>query len=225
ADALTPPQARPGPLGLRARGHDGVRRQRPGPARPSRREPALDRGGCRHGALAGYSSGRSSRRGRGRKGRRGGRLHRPRPWGRRRRGAAVRAERRSRGATRRGGDPGIRGQRRPGAAAARLSAAAGRCELRGRAWSGIADISGVEVSTDDGESWSDAEVERDGLGRWAWRAWRLEWDARPGEFVLCSRARDAAGNVQPLEPSWNVGGYANNAVQRVGVPVTGARPH
>ncbi|TML18694.1 MAG: sulfite oxidase [Actinobacteria bacterium] len=99
--------------------------------------------------------------------------------------------------------------------------AAGRCELRGRAWSGIADISGVEVSTDDGESWSDAEVERDGLGRWAWRAWRLEWDARPGEFVLCSRARDAAGNVQPLEPSWNVGGYANNAVQRVAVTVTG----
>jgi len=99
--------------------------------------------------------------------------------------------------------------------------AAGRCELRGRAWSGIADISGVEVATDDGESWSDAEVERDGLGRWAWRAWRLEWDARPGEFVLCSRARDAAGNVQPLEPSWNVGGYANNAVQRVAVTVTG----
>jgi len=99
--------------------------------------------------------------------------------------------------------------------------AAGRCELRGRAWSGIADISGVEVSTDDGESWSDAEVERDGLGSWAWRAWRLEWDARPGEFVLCSRARDAAGNVQPLEPSWNVGGYANNAVQRVAVTVTG----
>ncbi len=99
--------------------------------------------------------------------------------------------------------------------------AAGRCELRGRAWSGIADVSGVEVSTDDGESWSDAEVERDGLGRWAWRAWRLEWDARPGEFVLCSRARDAAGNVQPLEPSWNVGGYANNAVQRVAVTVTG----
>jgi hypothetical protein len=28
-----------------------------------------------------------------------------------------------------------------------------------------------------------------------------------------------AGNVQPLEPVWNVGGYANNAVQRVPVTV------
>jgi sulfane dehydrogenase subunit SoxC len=98
---------------------------------------------------------------------------------------------------------------------------AGTCELRGRAWSGVAEIAGVDVSTDGGETWADAEVERDGLGRWAWRSWRFGWDARPGEFVLCSRARDAAGNVQPLEPSWNAGGYANNAVQRVPVTVTG----
>jgi hypothetical protein len=37
--------------------------------------------------------------------------------------------------------------------------------------------------------------------------------------VLACRARDAAGNIQPLEPVWNVGGYANNAVQRVRVTV------
>jgi hypothetical protein len=37
--------------------------------------------------------------------------------------------------------------------------------------------------------------------------------------VLCCRARDEAGNEQPLEPPWNVGGYANNAVQRVDVEV------
>ena len=99
---------------------------------------------------------------------------------------------------------------------------AGTCELRGRAWSGLADIAGVDVSTDGGKSWADAVVERNGgLGRWAWRGWRFDWDAQPGEHVLCCRARDAAGNVQPLEPSWNTGGYANNAVQRVPVTVTG----
>ena len=96
----------------------------------------------------------------------------------------------------------------------------GKCELVGRAWSGVADIAGVEVSTDGGATWGDAEVERNGLGRWAWRAWRFTWDARPGEHELCSRARDAAGNVQPLEPAWNTGGYGNNAVQRVAVTVT-----
>jgi hypothetical protein len=45
------------------------------------------------------------------------------------------------------------------------------------------------------------------------------WDSKPGEHELCCRARDAAGNEQPLEPSWNVGGYKNNAVQRVAVMV------
>jgi hypothetical protein len=40
-----------------------------------------------------------------------------------------------------------------------------------------------------------------------------------GEHVLCCRAEDGAGNVQPLEPRWNPGGYANNAVHRVPVTV------
>jgi len=97
---------------------------------------------------------------------------------------------------------------------------AGTCVLQGRAWSGEGEISGIEVSTDGGESWVEAELEPDSLGQWAWRRWRFVWDAKPGEFELCCRARDAAGNSQPLEPQWNLGGYANNAVQRVAVTVT-----
>ncbi len=97
---------------------------------------------------------------------------------------------------------------------------AGRCELEGRAWSGEAAIAGVEVSTDGGETWGEAELVSDSLGRWAWRTWRFVWNAAPGDYELCCRARDEAGNTQPLEPQWNVGGYANNAVQRVAVTVT-----
>ena len=41
----------------------------------------------------------------------------------------------------------------------------------------------------------------------------------PGDHVLCCRARDEAGNAQPDEADWNVGGYANNGVQRVAVRV------
>jgi hypothetical protein len=37
--------------------------------------------------------------------------------------------------------------------------------------------------------------------------------------VLACRARDEAGNAQASEPRWNVGGYANNEVQRVVVIV------
>jgi DMSO/TMAO reductase YedYZ molybdopterin-dependent catalytic subunit len=97
---------------------------------------------------------------------------------------------------------------------------AGHSRLSGRAWSGLAQIAGVDVSVDGGESWYQAELGRDDLGRWAWRSWTFDWDASPGEYLLCSRTRDTAGNEQPLDPAWNVGGYANNAPQRVAVTVT-----
>ncbi|MGZ4333212.1 MAG: sulfite oxidase [Gaiellaceae bacterium] len=96
---------------------------------------------------------------------------------------------------------------------------AGVVALEGRAWSGYGAIEEVDVSDDDGASWSPARVEAQELGRWAWQRWRFDWHATPGRRVLACRARDAAGNIQPLEPEWNVGGYANNAVQRVPVVV------
>ncbi len=99
------------------------------------------------------------------------------------------------------------------------SVAAGECVLEGRAWSGLAPIARVEVSTDAGSTWAEAELDPPG-GRWAWRGWRYRWSAQPGEHVLCSRARDEAGNEQPLQAAWNLGGYANNAVQTVRVAVT-----
>jgi sulfane dehydrogenase subunit SoxC len=94
----------------------------------------------------------------------------------------------------------------------------GPVELRGRAWSGWAPIERVEVSTDGGATFADAELEPP-LGVAAWRGWWLQWDAREGEHELCSRATDAAGNTQPLDPPWNLKGYANNAVERVPVTV------
>jgi DMSO/TMAO reductase YedYZ molybdopterin-dependent catalytic subunit len=95
---------------------------------------------------------------------------------------------------------------------------AGDCLLEGRAWSGIAPVERVDVSDDGGATWAEAELDPP-EGRWAWRGWRFDWDAKPGEHLLCSRARDEAGNEQPLEPAWNLGGYANNAVQTVRVTV------
>jgi hypothetical protein len=96
---------------------------------------------------------------------------------------------------------------------------AGEVLLEGRAWSGHAPIASVEVSADGGSTWALAELDPDGE-RWAWRGWTHRWQAELGEHVLCSRARDEAGNEQPLEMPWNVGGYANNAVQTVRVTVS-----
>jgi sulfane dehydrogenase subunit SoxC len=96
--------------------------------------------------------------------------------------------------------------------------AAGPVTVRGRAWSGEGEIVGVEASADGGASWSDARL-APAASPFAWRAWEWDWDAQPGEHELCCRASDAAGNVQPLEAGWNLGGYINNEVQRVPVTV------
>jgi DMSO/TMAO reductase YedYZ molybdopterin-dependent catalytic subunit len=97
--------------------------------------------------------------------------------------------------------------------------AAGPCELTGRAWSGWGPIDRVEVSADGGVAWSDAEL-GDAVSAYGWSGWRFEWNATPGEHELCCRASDAAGNTQPLEPEWNLGGYCNNVVHRVRVTVS-----
>jgi DMSO/TMAO reductase YedYZ molybdopterin-dependent catalytic subunit len=96
---------------------------------------------------------------------------------------------------------------------------AGRCELVGRAWSGWAPIVRVEVSTNGGSAWADAELDPD-APKYAWRGWRFAWDAAVGEHVLMCRATDGAGNIQPLEAEWNLEGYCNNGVQRVSVTVS-----
>jgi DMSO/TMAO reductase YedYZ molybdopterin-dependent catalytic subunit len=91
--------------------------------------------------------------------------------------------------------------------------------LEGRAWSGWAPIAEVAVSVDGGATWAAATLDAPD-GPFAWRRWSYRWTpADEGDTELCSRALDEAGNRQPDEPVWNVGGYGNNAVQRVPVTV------
>ena len=96
---------------------------------------------------------------------------------------------------------------------------AGRVELEGRAWSGSARIVRVDVSDDGGRTWGKAVLGEPG-GPHAWIPWTFPWEARPGEHELCCRATDETGRTQPLEPRWNLGGYANNEVQRIRAVVT-----
>ena len=98
----------------------------------------------------------------------------------------------------------------------------GPCRLEGRAWSGAGEVVRVELSADGGHRWAEAVLEPP-VDRHAWRGWSYLWDATaPGDHELCCRATDSSGEVQPLESPWNVGGYANNAVQRVPVTVGGS---
>jgi sulfane dehydrogenase subunit SoxC len=75
-------------------------------------------------------------------------------------------------------------------------------------------VTRVEVSADGARSWSDARLGPT-TARWGWREWEWRWGPREsGIHELCCRATDSTGRTQPLEAIWNLGGYANNAVQR-----------
>ena len=74
-------------------------------------------------------------------------------------------------------------------------------------------------TNDPRRPWADALLVREFDDHYAWCGWSATWEATPGDHVLCCRATDETGDTQPLEPEWNLGGYENNAVQRVRVHV------
>jgi sulfane dehydrogenase subunit SoxC len=91
--------------------------------------------------------------------------------------------------------------------------------LEGRAWSGWGTVEAVDVSSDGGVTWQPAELGPPAAPH-AWRRWTFEWRPKAaGDYELCCRATDSAGNRQPTVAPWNLGGYANNAVQRIPVTV------
>ncbi|MFC4543043.1 sulfite oxidase [Halosolutus amylolyticus] len=106
-------------------------------------------------------------------------------------------------------------------------------EVRGVAWAGDEGVDRVEVSTDGGDTWVDADLFGPEYAG-AWRLFRYDWDADPGEYRMYSRATDDRGRRQPATISgpddwrdalddeafpWNEGGYAANAYEPNGVDV------
>ncbi len=69
-------------------------------------------------------------------------------------------------------------------------------EITGLAWSGHGKITAVEVSTDGGQTWSEASLQSPVFPR-AFTRFRLPWRWEGTECVLLSRCRDESGYVQP----------------------------
>ena len=75
----------------------------------------------------------------------------------------------------------------------------GPIEVKGIAYGGDRGISRVEVSYDDGKTWSDAEVYYKG-GDLAWSLWKAQWTpTATGDYALVVRATDTKGDVQRWE--------------------------
>src|SRR6516162_3201114 len=93
----------------------------------------------------------------------------------------------------------------------------GDITIRGVAWSGLAPIERVEVSTSG--AWHQARLIGE-PSRQAWQRWELVTCINAfGPALLRVRATDKAGRVQPEHTEWNRLGYGNNSIQAVAIRV------
>jgi DMSO/TMAO reductase YedYZ molybdopterin-dependent catalytic subunit len=92
-------------------------------------------------------------------------------------------------------------------------------QLEGIAFDGGAGVRRVEVSTDGGAAWREADL-GDDLGRFSFRRWRLSWrPAGAGSHRLLVRAVNGTGEGQPAEAGWNRSGYMRNVVEELSLEV------
>merc|ERR1712100_134030 len=106
----------------------------------------------------------------------------------------------------------------------RIVFAGSKHTLMGRAWSGFGRIERVDLSDDEGKTWTNASLTRCFNDDAAWVKWEVSWTAprSVGSVVqLMVRATDSTGRTQPLdaESLRNVHGVCVNAVTRVPVRV------
>ena len=73
----------------------------------------------------------------------------------------------------------------------------GRIEVAGHAYAGTRDIERVEVSTDGGETWAEAELSERLPGTDVWRQWVYRYEPPAGEHEVVVRATDGTGTLQP----------------------------
>ena len=92
-------------------------------------------------------------------------------------------------------------------------------ELKGIAFDSGEGIAKVEVSIDGARSWLPATLGED-LGRYSFREWRLAMSfSRKGDVALLVRATNRQGESQPLQATWNHGGYRRNVIETTPIEV------
>jgi len=90
----------------------------------------------------------------------------------------------------------------------------GRLAVSGIAWDGGYGIRTVEASTDGGKTWSTAKLGED-LGRFAFRPWTFDLNAKRGRNTVMVNATNKIGQSQVTELIFNGAGYHNNVMQNI----------
>jgi DMSO/TMAO reductase YedYZ molybdopterin-dependent catalytic subunit len=76
----------------------------------------------------------------------------------------------------------------------------GTVTIAGIAFAADRGISRVEVSSDGGQTWSEARL-KTAISPYSWRLWLYEWEPRDGDHELVVRAYDGSGAAQISRPA------------------------
>ncbi|WP_448329679.1 SorT family sulfite dehydrogenase catalytic subunit [Sulfitobacter sp. M13] len=101
-----------------------------------------------------------------------------------------------------------------------LDAATGKVQIHGVAMGGVSGLEKIEISTDGGQNWAEAQFLGPDLGPYAWRPFALITNLSEGTHMLASRATNLAGDSQPEIFPPNERGYGNNGWRAHAVDVT-----
>lgn len=100
----------------------------------------------------------------------------------------------------------------------KLAAGTREVRLRGASWAGDLEVRRVDVSTDFGATWRQAQLAKP-KNRYDWRRWTASVKVpSDGYYEIWSRATDSRGAMQPhIAGNWNPSGYGGNPMHRVAV--------
>jgi len=92
--------------------------------------------------------------------------------------------------------------------------------VHGAAWTSDGEITKVELSTDGGAHWEEANLIGEAIPN-AWRLWEFEWrtPSKSGKQTLVARATDSHGRSQPAKRDPDRGTYMINHLLPISVEV------
>jgi DMSO/TMAO reductase YedYZ molybdopterin-dependent catalytic subunit len=94
-------------------------------------------------------------------------------------------------------------------------------QISGAAWAGDSNVAKVEISTDSGSTWAEAQLVGTPV-RNSWRFFQYSWHtaSKPGVYTILARATDESGKTQPVQHNPDHGSYMINHCLPIPVKLT-----
>jgi DMSO/TMAO reductase YedYZ molybdopterin-dependent catalytic subunit len=95
--------------------------------------------------------------------------------------------------------------------------------VRGIATGGDTGVARVEFSSNGGQSWTTARLEKD-TGKYSFRRWQVQFTPKAGSATLMSRCTNVSGVAQSSIANWNPAGIMRDGIEAVQITVGADEP-